>query len=78
MASLNEQTENIFLNQDNPNIANETVKIPQMGLPAPLPDPYSPEISAIRKKMILQDIPKAIPKVATGVVTGTLGLPSDM
>ena len=78
MASLNEQTENIFPNQSKSNIANETVTIPQMGLPAPLPDPYSPEISAIRKKMILQDIPKAIPKVATGVVTGTLGLPSDM
>ena len=50
MASLNEQTENIFPNQSKSNIANETVTIPQMGLPAPLPDPYSPEISAIRKK----------------------------
>ena len=36
MVSLAEQTEDTF--------GPKPIGIPQMGLPAPLPDPYSPEI----------------------------------
>jgi len=71
MVSLAEQTENRF--GDKP-----IIKIPQMGLPAPLPDPNSPEISAIRKKMILEGVPNVAKKTALGVAVGIPAIPSDI
>ena len=77
MASLNEQTENIFPKQSKSNIANETVTIPQMGLPAPLPDPYSPEMNKLRKQIFTEDLPKALPRVGKGMLLSIPAVPSD-
>ena len=70
MVSLAEQTKNVF--------GEKPIEIPTVGLPAPLPDPYSPEISAIRKKMILEDIPKQVPKVIKGAALSIPAIPSDL
>ena len=71
MVSLAEQTKNVFGEEP-------IIKIPTVGLPAPLPDPYSPEISAIRKKMILEDVPNVAKKTALGVAVGIPAIPSDI
>ena len=70
MVSLAEQTKNIF--------SEEPIKIPQMGLSAPLPDPYSPEIKELRKQIFTKDLPKALPRVAKGVALSIPAIPSDL
>ena len=44
MVSLAEQTKNVFGEEP-------IIKIPTVGLPAPLPDPYSPEMNKLRKQI---------------------------
>ena len=70
MVSLTEQTKNIF--------SEEPIKIPQMGLSAPLPDPYSPKIKELRKQIFTKDLPKALPRVAKGVALSIPAIPSDL
>ena len=70
MVSLAEQTEDTF--------GPKPIGIPQMGLPAPLPDPYSPEIKKLRKQIFTEDLPRALPRVAKGVAVGIPAIPSDI
>jgi len=70
MVSLAEQTKDVF--------GDKPIKVPQMGLPTPLPDPYSPEIKELRKKMILEDVPNVAKKTALGVAVGIPAIPSDI
>ena len=50
MVSLAKQTEDIF--------GEKPIEIPQMGLPAPLPDPYSPEMNKLRKQIFTEHLQK--------------------
>ena len=70
MVSLAEQTKNVF--------GEKPVEIPQMGLPAPLPDPYSPEIKELRKQIFTKDLPRALPRVVKGAALSIPAIPSDL
>jgi len=70
MVSLAEQTKNVF--------GEKPVEIPQMGLPAPLPDPYSPEIKKLRKQIFTKDLPRALPRVVKGAALSIPAIPSDL
>lgn len=70
MVSLAEQTKNVF--------GEKPMKIPQMGLPAPLPDPYSPEIKKLRKQIFTKDLPRALPRVVKGAALSIPAIPSDL
>ena len=69
MVSLAEQTKNVF--------GEKPIEIPQMGLPAPLPKPYSAEMNKLRKQIFTEDLPKALPRVGKGMILSIPAIPFD-
>ena len=69
MVSLAEQTKNVF--------GEKPIEIPQMGLPAPLPNPYSAEMNKLRKQIFTEDLPKALPRVGKGMILSIPAIPFD-